>query len=489
MSKRNQGRTTTIMKLRLLFHEYYSENPESLDVPGSIHAREFALQTWEHNWHCIERKGKDIRRGCGKSGKSFQSLKECPNCGSGEVKSTSWIRHIGYQSRDNLLAGLTASAPQSVYHSAAFYKFPTATHMSEKEWQGAELVFDIDADHLELKCANDHDAWRCKNPACRETGTGKPPDICPVCGDNWYCENPECNKVGSGELPKKCPDCKSRTSRKHLGFSTRKWICDKCLDVARKHTIKLVDYFLVDDFGFSPDNIQINYSGHRGYHVRVRDPKVYKLDSNARVEIVHYVMGLGFRSEKAIFQQGGTNLISPRDSLGWNGKVAEAIVEFIQNIDGYSGREKWVVPLKEMRAIACDGLQRERPILSNKVKGVGLKSWQEIAERAVESFGSEIDRPVTHDIHRVIRLIGSLNGKTGFTATLLTRDELDDFNPFTESIAFNQGTMKVIFHKGSEVPRFKVGSETYGPFIREESVELPMAAAVFVLCKGVASIE
>jgi DNA primase small subunit len=489
MSKRKQSRTTTIMKLRLLFHEYYSSHPESLDVPNNIHTREFALQTWEHNWHCLERKTKVTRIGCGKSGKSFRPLKDCPNCGSGEVKSTDWIRHIGYQSQNDLIEGLIASAPQSVYHSAAFYKFPIATHMSEKDWQGAELVFDIDADHLDLKCANDHDAWQCKNPACKHTGTGKPPDICPVCGDTWYCENPDCNKTGSGEPPKKCPDCKSGTSRALFGFHTRKWICDKCLNVARKHTMKLVDYFLVDDFGFDPDNIQINYSGNRGYHVRVRDPKVYKLDSNARVEIVHYVMGLGFKGEKAIFQQGSSNLISNRDSLGWNGKVAEAMVEFIQNIGEYSGQEKWVNPLKDMRVAACDGLQRERPILSNKVKHVGLKSWQEIAEKAVESFGSSIDRPVTHDIHRVIRLIGSLNGKTGFTASSLTRDELDDFNPFSESIAFNQGTMKVIFHKGSDIPIFKINNETYGPFTKEESVELPMAAAVFVLCKGVASIE
>jgi len=462
MSKRNQGRITTIMKLRLLFHEYYSENPESLDVPDNIHAREFALQTWEHNWHCIERKGKDTsgkdaRNGCGKSGKSFQPLKECPNCGSGEIKSTSWIRHIGYQSRGDLLGGLANSAPQSVYHSAAFYKIPIATHMPEKEWQGAELVFDIDADHLDLKCSNDHDAWRCNNPDCHKTGNGIAPETCPVCGNT--------------------------------SFNTRKWICEKCLNEARKYTIKLYDDFLVGDFGFDPDKIQLNYSGHRGYHVRVRDPQVFLLDSNARVEFVHYVMGLGFKSDKAIVMQSGANWIPGRDFPGWTGRIADAMIEFIRTIDSYSGTEKWVSSLKEKKAEALDGLLRTRPILSKNVKGVGVKSWQEIAEKAVERYGSQIDRPVTHDIHRVIRLIGSLNGKTGFTVSLLTRDQLDGFDPFSESIAFNQGMMKVMFHKGPSVPSFKIGSETYGPFTKEETVELPMAAAVFLLCKGVASIE
>ncbi len=450
------------MKLRLLFHEYYLEGPQSLDVPERINAREFALQTWEYNWHCMERRGKDdsgkeARTGCGKSGKSFQPLKECPNCGSGEVKSTSWIRHVGYRFRDELLAGLANSAPQSVYHSAAFYGVPIATHMHEKEWQGAELVFDIDADHLDLKCANDHDAWRCNNADCHKTGTGTAPETCPACGNS--------------------------------SFSTRKWICDKCLNEARKYTKKLYDDFLVWDFGFDPKKIQLNYSGHRGYHVRVRDPQVYSLDSNARVEIVHYVMGLGFKSDRAVVTEHGVELVPNRDFPGWTGRVADAMVEFIRNIDSYPGTEKWVPVLKERRAEALDGLLRTKPVLSKNAKGVGVKSWQEIAEKAVERYGSQIDRPVTHDIHRVIRLIGSLNGKTGFVASSLTRDNLDDFDPFSESIAFNQGTMKVIFHKGSSVPSFKISSEVYGPYTKEETVELPMAAAVFVLCKGVASIE
>ncbi|MCK5390474.1 MAG: hypothetical protein KAJ36_08280, partial [Candidatus Thorarchaeota archaeon] len=234
--------------------------------------------------------------------------------------------------------------------------------------------------------------------------------------------------------------------------------------------------------------IQLNYSGHRGYHIRVRDPKVYTLDSNARIEIVHYVMGSGFRGSKAIISQRGTNTIPSRDIPGWSGKIADAMVEFIQNIDTYTGREKWVKLLKDERVIAINMLQRPRPVLSPKVKGVGEKSWQEIAEKSVERFGSEIDRPVTHDIHRVIRLIGSINGKTGFTVTELTRDDLDTFNPFNDALAFNKGTLNVRFHKGPKIPSFVINDEKYGPF-SGESVELPIAAAVFVLSKGVALLE
>ena len=86
-------------------------------------------------------------------------------------------------------------------------------------------------------------------------------------------------------------------------------------------------------------------------------------------------------------------------------------------------------------------------------------------------------------------MIGSLNGKTGFLVSKLTRDDLDSFDPFHDAIAFNNGQMKVKFLARSPgVPRFRIGDETYGPY-HGESVELPTAAATFVLCKGVAIIE
>ncbi len=459
MSQQNQGFTSTILKLRFMFHEYYKSNPDSIDIPEKIHNREFGIQSWEYNWFCPKRRGREITIGCGQSGQSFSQVTKCPKCGSTEIQTTTWKRHAGYLSRDELAKDLIAVAPHSIYHSAAFYKIPVARHMDEKEWFGAELVFDIDADHLDTPCAKDHDAWRCKTDNCGETGTGPPPDSCPTCGNK--------------------------------SFNTRKWVCEKCLEDAKRHTVKLYDDFIIDDFGFNPDKIQLNYSGHRGYHIRVRDPLIYSLDSNSRIQIVHYIMGLGLNTQKVVMSRRNVNQIPNRDYPGWAGKIADALVEFIRNIDSYPGNERWVKPLreKEVKVAVLDGLRRNPPVLTKSTKSIGLKSWQEIAEKAAEFYGGEIDRPVTHDIHRVIRLIGSLNGKTGFTVKELTRDELNDFNPFQDAIAFNDGHMKVKFlydHPG--VPRFKIGNQSYGPY-KSESVELPSAVAAFVLCKGVATIE
>ncbi|MBD3405536.1 MAG: hypothetical protein GF411_05295 [Candidatus Lokiarchaeota archaeon] len=466
--------------LQLTFQDYYIENADLIDIPSKLNTREFGMELLTLTWRCPNRSflsesGEQKEIGCGRSGTSYVRLSNCPFCHSSEIQMTNWVRHLGFQNRDALLHELVQAAPHSVYHSAAFYETPVARFMHEKKWQGAELVFDIDADHLDSDCTNRHDSWKCNTPDCDEAGLGRPPsEGCSSCGGS--------------------------------SFSTRKWICDDCLKDAKENTLKLYDIFLTEDFGFASENIVLNYSGHRGYHLRIQDPRIYSLDSSARVEIVHYLQGTGFTtaslrskvaaddyktplvmvSEKIPLQ---TSAIKELSVPGWANRVPEAMIEFIRNIETYSGTERWVKPLKASKQEAIHGLKKVPPTLSPKVRGVGEKSWQEIAVRAVEAYGANIDEPVTHDIKRVIRLIGSINGKTGFKVNRLTREQIDSFNPFSDAIAFNTGTLKVRTLGGIiKVPSFKIDSELFGPY-GDETLELPMPAAVFLLCKGVAYLE
>ncbi|NHI84166.1 MAG: hypothetical protein EAX81_07690 [Candidatus Thorarchaeota archaeon] len=472
-----QAEETRSKFLRLMFHEYYRKHRDTIDQPDKIHTREFGIESWDYTWRCPERteiddSGIKIKQGCGSQGISFARIVKCPKCGSKGLQVNNWKRHVGFRTQKALIDELVMSAAHSVYHSAAFYKIPVARTMDEKEWQGAELVFDIDADHLSSPCSKEHDAWKCNTAGCTESGMGAPPiEGCPKCGET--------------------------------NFSSRKWLCEKCLDDAKQSTLRVYDKFIVEDFGLDPELIQLNYSGHRGYHIRVKDPRVFKLDSRGRVEIVHYITGTGFRivpTKDDSLQNRHRVIIIARDMPlptkeldqfnvpGWGNRVADAMVEFIRSIELYSGDERWAKPLRTHREEALKGLLRTPPVLSANVKGVGEKSWQEIAVRAVEAFGGEIDAPVTHDIHRIIRLIGSLNGKTGFSVTSLTRDTISEFNPLRDSIAITGETLKVVFpEKGLMVPKIRIGDEIYGPY-HDETVELPMAAAVFMLCKGVAKI-
>jgi DNA primase small subunit len=61
---------------------------------------------------------------------------------------TTMIRHQSLLDLGDLGGFLSREAPRHVYFSAARYGDPGAGTMDAKGWRGADLVFDLDADHL-----------------------------------------------------------------------------------------------------------------------------------------------------------------------------------------------------------------------------------------------------------------------------------------------------------------------------------------------------
>jgi DNA primase small subunit len=57
-------------------------------------------------------------------------------------------RHVGFSSRDELFGYIRNIIPQHTYYSTAYYEKPDAGTMAEKGWSGADLIFDLDADHI-----------------------------------------------------------------------------------------------------------------------------------------------------------------------------------------------------------------------------------------------------------------------------------------------------------------------------------------------------
>jgi DNA primase small subunit len=57
-------------------------------------------------------------------------------------------RHIGFASRDEMTSYIQNLIPQHAYYSTAYYEKPDAGTMAEKGWCGADLIFDLDADHI-----------------------------------------------------------------------------------------------------------------------------------------------------------------------------------------------------------------------------------------------------------------------------------------------------------------------------------------------------
>ena len=62
--------------------------------------------------------------------------------------SQSMVRHLGFRDWGGLRGFIADKVPRNLYLSSAYFRNPAASEMDAKGWLGADLVFDIDGDHL-----------------------------------------------------------------------------------------------------------------------------------------------------------------------------------------------------------------------------------------------------------------------------------------------------------------------------------------------------
>jgi hypothetical protein len=177
--------------------------------------------------------------------------------------------------------------------------------------------------------------------------------------------------------------------------------------------------------------------------------------------------------------RGGPNSLAEK---GWRGRLGRAIYDYLMNADEDTikslklGRKATNILLEDKETL-LDILIEEHPShFTNYIKPYALTKLIKIA---IKEQAAEIDTVVTTDIHRLIRIQETLHGKTGWKVDTIDIDRLSDYDPFENAIAFKNGTQKLYI---KWAPKFRLGGEEYGPYA-EESLELPMAAAIFILCK------
>jgi len=376
----------------------------------------------------------------------------------GFIMFEGWMyRHKSFKQIGELKEFLQNSVPSDAYYSCAYYESPEA-EMDRKGWIGADLIFDIDADHIPTPCDKIHDEWVCGS--CGFSGKGVTPINCPVCGSEK--------------------------------FNANTWPCEICLASAKAETIKLLD-MLTQDFGFSENEIRVFFSGHRGYHVSVECESVITLDSIARKEIVDYISSLGldvfFHDLK---RRNRKEAVSSQNVLegdfGWFKRLNQGIQNFIINAKDEDFRniglkKNVIAALLHNRDSALKSVQNTGK-QTQLVKGVGPGSWRKITEHVIKLQSAKIDTVVTTDIHRLIRLADTLHGKTGFLKVEFPVSTIHSFDPFKDAIAFKEDTATVNI---SDAPEFRLGDEMFGPY-KNQKVELPSAAAVLLICKGRAEV-
>jgi len=401
------------------FSEYYQKHSSSIQPPTLIEKREFGFLMF---------------------------------------KGRVMVRHKGFNNADGLAKSLKTLVPSDVYYSSAYYERPEEK-MEEKGWLGADLIFDIDADHIPTPCAKIHDTWVCNN----------------------------CGIAGKGVLPEKCPVCGEHR------FNEKTWPCEVCLESAKTETLKLMD-MLKQDFGFSSKETNLYFSGHRGYHLHVESEEIQPLDSMARKEIVDYIVGIGLETKlHGLVEERGERkarvLIGPNlEDPGWSGRIARGTYEFLltatpNDLKEIGLKKKVIETLTQRKETILEKWKEKVPW--GIIKSVGTASWKKIAQHGAEMQSAKIDTVVTTDTHRLIRLNNTLHGKTGLKKIEIPVTDFESFDPFKSAIAFKEGTLKIIVQ---DAPQFRLEDQTYGPY-KNRQVELPTAAALLLLCKGMAKVK
>ena len=329
-------------------------------------------------------------------------------------------RHISIKSNEELRLMLITNIPSDVYSSNGYYSFPNLP-MSEKDWKEADLIFDIDAKDLNLDCRQEHTCIKCL----------------------------ACGKISSLQLT--CTSCKSTK------IEIKSLTCKNCISRAKQEVFKLRE-ILEEDLAIKKENIQIYFSGNEGFHIHVTNSLYQQLGSRERNELVDYIMFRGVMPETF-----GMKKYKPErssfgniDDKGWRGRASKhifgskskrskAITEIISEPDGYT-------------------------IFQNKL------------ENLKDVIGVKIDPNVTIDIHRIFRLPGSLNSKSGMSKILC--ENLEKINPFSDACFIDDEKTDILANCPIE---FTLKNEKFGPY-NNEKVTLPKYAAIYLICKGLGNI-
>ncbi|MCQ8894470.1 MAG: DNA primase small subunit PriS [Methanolinea sp.] len=329
-------------------------------------------------------------------------------------------RHLGFETKEEVFSYIRSLVPAHVYYSTAYYARPGAPTMQEKEWLGADLIFDLDADHL------------MRGPY------------------------------------------------------------DRMLSRVKEETLKLIE-MLTEELGFPEREIEVVFSGGRGYHIHVRDPRVRDFGSNERREIIDYVCGIGLDPGRVLSHQTH----SPR---GWHYRYIDALAEYLLWLESLEEKERIAI-LTSMEGVGkttAEEFNRRLPtllsLLSTDPGRISLRDA--VLSRVIRGLMGDregkfpallreraalADEPVTTDTKRLIRMPTSLHGGSGFRVTPLSPGELADFDPLVDAVVFGHREVAVDLQVPLAMPL--LGSDFR---LEKGQVRVPEALAVFLCCRGIA---
>ncbi|MBI5047204.1 DNA primase catalytic subunit PriS [Candidatus Micrarchaeota archaeon] len=345
----------------------------------------------------------------------------------------------------------------SYYHSA---EFPISS-IEQREF-GIGNIKKIDGRHLSFRAVSDFRSYLCNNTPLFVS-----------------------HSISYYDFPAATPIQKKQWKGADLVFdldihAEGKYGAYPKLPGTKTDLIRLIDEFLVTDFGISKKDLLIVFSGNRGYHVHVRDPNFHPLGGEERRELIDYIMGngLNYRDFFSFSDSKPPKLLGPRaDEGGYRGRLARATIALVKEN-----------PNSLSRVFAKE---KEREFF---ISGINEGTWSRTSLKFDDLIGRlsplalslpvssvDTDAGVTQDLSKLIRVPNSVHGETGLIAKIIPYADLEKFNPLRDAFIQSKVTLKVKFVE--DVPQLVLGEESLGPFKKDEIKELAQHYAVFFVLK------
>lgn len=355
-------------------------------------------------------------------------------------------RHKSYLVRGELVDYIRSMVPAHLYHSAAYYQRPGAHTMKEKGWQGADLIFDLDADHLRKapKSYSDmldlvkKETQKLLNFLLTDFGFSEKNISVVFSGGRGYhihVRDPNVLALGSDERREIVDYLTGR------GLDVERFINESYIGGGGRGGERA--FKLRAPMEGAPGwGSRINRS-LTSFVVRTRD-----LDEDEAVKVLSLIKGIGPK-KAAAFYKG----LVEQDALD---KIRQG------NLDLFRGSSQiW------------------KKLLAEFLEGEGVKvGWSLDDERG------ETDEPVTADIRRLIRCPTSLHGGSGFRVTPLTINSLEEFEPLWDAVVFGDEPILIDVAKPFKT---EIQGESYD--LGEGRSELPTCAAIFLMARGAAELS
>jgi DNA primase small subunit len=364
------------------------------------------------------------------------------------------MRHLAFPSRAALKKYLIEHVPSHAYYSSAYYEKPDAPKMSEKGWLGADLLFDLDADHVEGAKGLPYDQMLAK-----------------VKGEVTRLIDEFLNEdLGFDEEDMKIVFSGGRGYHVHVTRPT-------VLKLSSHERREIVDYITGTDLDLDwvfPQSVfeQSRFKDRAGIGHRRDMPK--RGDGGWRRRIRRGVDDLLAELE-ALPEEEGIKRISEMlaaSSRDIGPKTVGGLYAdlFVKN-GGRSGADR-------MRG------EDTFEVFSEKRHSEAFLEL--VAQRVRARVRGETDEPVTSDTHRLIRLPSSIHGKTGFEVVPMSREELDGFDPFADAVPKAFSNEEVAIKVERPVSLTLRGSRFE---LVEGASKVPGYVAVHLMCRNLASLD